>query len=315
MPIDTYGSDPEFMLLLNGQYVSAIPRVPGTAEERFNKNGHSFYWDNVLAECAIAPGKGHDEAIENFRSCFKTYAEIVAPCRLTTRASFDYPDEELQDSRCRIAGCAKDYCVYTGKAKKPPAGIIEKTSLRTGGGHIHLGQGQSDGVLHETTWESWLTVYMLDLFVGIPSLFMDHDSTSARRRKVYGQAGRYRPKAYGMEYRSLGNFWLASPDLVKLIFEMCDFTVDFVEQKKWGQWWEFDEELYWDDSNTQLQKAYKCHGYNVKDLRNALDKSDRDAAKRFMVLIKSNYPAKLWSKFCKAMGDKKYDFYKEWNIE
>jgi hypothetical protein len=154
---------------------------------------------------------------------------------------------------------------------------------------------------------------MLDLFVGIPSIFMDHDPTSARRRKVYGQAGRYRPKEYGMEYRSLGNFWLASPKTVKLVFEMCDFVVDFVESKRWEQFWSFDEELYF--STTQIQKAYKCHGYDVKALRDALDKADREAAKRFMVLIKSNYPGDLWSKFCKSMGDKKYDFYKEWNIE
>lgn len=311
MPIETYGSDPEFMLLLNGEHVSAIPLVPGTAEERYNKNGHSFYWDNVLAECAIAPGTGHDEAIENFRSCFKTYAEIVAPCRLVTQASADYPDSQLQDKKCRIAGCAKDYCVYTGKQKKPPKNIIEKTSLRTGGGHIHL--GQRSGVLHEDTWESWITVYMLDLFVGVPSLFMDHDPTSGRRREVYGQAGRYRPKSYGMEYRSLGNFWLSSPELVKLIFEMCDFAVAFTEDERWKQFWSFDEEVYF--NTIQLQKAYKCHGYDVKDLRNALDRCDKEAGKRFMPLIKSSYPGQLWGKFCKAMGNKNYDLYKEWGIE
>jgi hypothetical protein len=311
MPIQTYGSDPEFMLLLNGKYVSAIPRVPGTAQERFDKNGHSFYWDNVLAECAIKPGSGHDEAIENFRSCFKTYAEIVSPCKLVPQASFDYSDDELADERSRIAGCARDYCVYTGKAKKPPCNIIEKTNLRTGGGHIHLG-ANGESVLKETTWESWIVVYMLDLFVGIPSLFMDTDPTSPRRRIMYGQSGRYRPKSYGMEYRSLGNFWLASPTTVKLIFEMCDFAVKFVEDKRWETLWSFNEELYW--TTTQLHKAYKCHGYDVKLLRNTLDKSDKETAKRFMSIIKSNYPAPLWSKFCKAMH-KKYDFYKEWDIE
>lgn len=312
MPIETYGSDPEFMLLLNGQHVSAIPLVPGTAEERYNKNGHSFYWDNVLAECAIAPGTGHDEAIENFRSCFRTYAKIVAPSILVPQASCDYPDSQLQDDKCRIAGCAKDFCVYTGKQKKPPKNIIQKTNLRTGGGHIHLGQ-KMDGVLHETTWESWIVVYMLDLFVGVPSLFMDHDPTSGRRRQVYGQAGRYRPKNYGMEYRSLGNFWLSSPDLVKLIFEMCDFAVSFVEDKRWEQLWSFDEELYF--NTIQLHKAYKCQGYDVKEMRNALDKCDLEKAKLLLPLIKSHYPKKLWAKVEKSFENKPYDFYKEWGIE
>lgn len=42
---------------------------------------------------------------------------------------------------------------------------------------------------------------------------------------MYGQGGCYRPKVYGMEYRSMSNAWLFNKDIVKTVF---DFTVDAV---------------------------------------------------------------------------------------
>jgi hypothetical protein len=58
---------------------------------------------------------------------------------------------------------------------------------------------------------------MLDLRLAVPSLIWDKDK---KRRLLYGKAGCFRPKPYGMEYRTLSNAWLnpAIPHVRKFIF-------------------------------------------------------------------------------------------------
>ena len=41
----------------------------------------------------------------------------------------------------------------------------------------------------------------------------------AKRRELYGKAGAYRVKPYGVEYRVLSNFWLKSPALMQWVYD------------------------------------------------------------------------------------------------
>lgn len=304
------GSDPEFMIMKDGKHYSAIPIVKGSITSKIARKGHFFYWDNVLAECAIKPARSKAEMVDNFRECFTEFADIVKPYKLVAQASQMYPDSELTTKESRTAGCAPDMCAYEVRKKKPPCGIIEQTNFRTGGGHVHIGHE----ILHDSHWESVIGVRLMDLFIGIPALFMDHDPTSAKRREVYGQAGRYRPKPYGLEYRSLGNFWLASPTLVSLIGELCKFVVDYLEARRFEKFYEFNEDVFNNDSK-RVSSAYKCIGYKERDLRNCLDKNDKDAARKYMKIIESEMPKELYAKITKACEPTQYDFYKEWGIE
>lgn len=318
MPI-SFGSDPEFMLMKDGRYFSAIGIVEGDIANRIKENGHEFYWDNVLAECAIKPGFNREEVVENFRDCFKTYARIVAPYRLVPQASQHYPAAELDNEKARNAGCAPDNCAYLVKRIKPPKGFLANTDLRTCGGHVHLGRtDDSQEALDHDSWLSIITVRLLDLFVGVPSLYIDHDPTSLERRVLYGKAGRFRPKPYGLEYRSLSNFWLASPTLVELIYDLCQFTVDFVNDGKWSKFYKFNEELYWEVEAGQLKRAYKCTAYKEDELRACLDKKSvlvALAAEDFLSIVYDNVPKDLYERIKKAMTPTTCDFYKEWGIE
>jgi hypothetical protein len=139
MSVFSFGSDPEFMLVKGGKYYSAINIIKGDIANRIKIDGHEFYWDNVLAECAIKPGFTKEETISNFRNCFQIYAEMVKPYKLVAQASEIYPASELADEKARNAGCAPDNCAYEIKEKKPKKGVLSGTDLRTCGGHVHMG--------------------------------------------------------------------------------------------------------------------------------------------------------------------------------
>lgn len=282
----TFGSDPEFMIFKDGEPKSAIGILPSD-ENRTTINGHQFYYDNVMAECAVKPGKSKEEVIQNFRECIQTYIELVKPCVLKNYASVMYDDNQLLHEDARKVNCAKDFCAYEMKQKDGPVDQITNGNLRSCGGHIHLG---ADSLVTNGP-EPILTVYMMDLFLGIPSLWLDKDPTSPRRRLLYGHAGRYRIKDYGIEYRSLGNFWLESPEMVGLIYDLTMFSLDFVESGRAWDMWEFDIERCFESGN--LADCWKCRGYDTNVLMSAINKGSTAQAAELFEMAKSLMPSGL----------------------
>jgi hypothetical protein len=138
----SFGTDPEFMLKKGSRYVSAIPLVKATHEEPIIRGDHRFYWDNVLAECAVKPAYSKEEAVFNIGDCLKHYAEIVKPAKIVIQASHTYPKSAMQDKGAMEAGCKPDSCAYTMRLMKDelsPRSQVANSSFRTCGGHIHLG--------------------------------------------------------------------------------------------------------------------------------------------------------------------------------
>ena len=68
-------------------------------------------------------------------------------------------------------------------------------------------------------------IQAMDLFCGVPSIFLDSDTM---RRKLYGKAGAFRSKKYGVEYRTLSNFWIQSPEKMEWAFNHTQQAVKFV---------------------------------------------------------------------------------------
>jgi len=312
----TFGSDPEFMLWKQGIFYSAIGIVPGTKKSRHTIDGCDFYYDNVLAECTIQPARTKEEAVASIRKSLFHYANLVRPYYIVPRASHNYDWNQLKSKEALEAGCDPEWCAYTLEVKKPDKMFFRKNNLRSGGGHIHLG---SD-IIRQIPRGLIFTARMLDLFLGIPSILLDHDETTAERRKLYGRAGRYRKPKYGVEYRSMGNFWLASPKLVEVVFDTCDFVLDFLKAERHLEFWEIDEarlqsDEAWNDENFNPADCHICHAFDVNVMRDAIDNSDKIKAAEFMLFIKEYMPSKLYDTVMGLVDHPEYELYKEWSLK
>lgn len=271
----TIGTDPEFFLIYKNQPISAIGILP----EKTKNN--TFYFDNVLAEIAVKPANNKEEFIENITNSIQKLEKIVYPAKLLFQASINYPNEELKHKKANEAGCIAEYSAYSLDRIIPPKKyIIENkhiTNFRTAGGHIHLGHPILQNGLNAI-----YMVKMMDLFISIPEILFNKDKTAKKRRKVYGVAGSHRITDYGIEYRPLSNYWLSNPIYIGLIYDLCNFALDFVEKKEYLKFWNINKNIL--DINPQ--KAHECFGYDVNLLKKTINKYNKD---KDLILFIENY--------------------------
>lgn len=309
----TFGSDPEFFIEKNGKIFSAIGILKGTKEKRVKVGRGAYYYDNVLAECTIHPAKTLDEAVANVRECFVNFKTLLGSYKIKTQASHVFDPKLFNHEDAYKIGCDPEECVYELAQVAPDEEEFKKNNMRSAGGHIHLG----DEVL-QSNYSGLHAARLLDLFLGIPSLFMDHDPTSSARKKFYGKAGRIRRPVYGIEYRSLGNFWLASPKLVRVTYKICDFVVGLVRDDRAKEFWEIDDARLqsreaWADPKFHPMQCHTCK-YDVNTLRKAFDTGNKELAAPFMELIKGYLPAELFSEIESLSRPVEFDLYKEWSL-
>lgn len=310
----SFGCDPEFMIEHHEELKSAIGILP-KKENAVSKNGHGYYYDNVLAEISVKPANTQDEALINVRQALHGLARLVSPGKFIIRASANYPNKELNCSEAKIAGCNPEWDVYTLQCVFPPDEDVDmldgyyqfKTAFRSAGGHIHLGSEKL-----QDPAEVFSVIRMMDLFIGIPSIFLDTDETSKDRRRIYGHAGSHRIPDYGLEYRALGNFWLSSPELVALMYGLSAFVLNFVDKKHHERFWTVNEELL-DEDDPSL--AYSCHGYDCNALIKTINTCNRKQAEKFMMFVGNYLPTSLLKEIDRLSGKPLQDPYVAWDIQ
>lgn len=212
------GADPEvFLTDSEGQLVSAVGKVMGTKEEPHPVKDGAVQLDGMAAEFNIDPAKNKAEFVKNLRSVMRQLDVIVGKehsLAAIPTAHFGAEYIAAQPESARELGCEPDYNAYTGQENPTPNA---ETPFRTGAGHVHVGWTEVKDPYSESHLRDCrtLAIYM-DTFLALGSMLFDQDQ---ERRQLYGNAGAFRPKTYGMEYRTLSNAWLQDPRLMAWVHE------------------------------------------------------------------------------------------------
>lgn len=231
----TIGSDIEMFLMdkVTKEIVSAEGYIRGTKNEPFNFDKSNKFFaislDNVSAEFCIPPVTNNVDWLENIKKSVG-YINSVIPTNLmcVAQPAAILDEKYLQTENAKMFGCEPDFNVWLKMPNEKPTATNQ--NLRSCGGHIHVGFTQlPDDKLEAMALDIWkvdeMMVKAMDLHVGVPSVLQEPDN---ERKNLYGKAGAFRWKDYGVEYRTVSNYYLQSDNLTKWAFDNTMKAVDFV---------------------------------------------------------------------------------------
>jgi len=104
---------------------------------------------------------------------------------------------------------------------------------------------------------------ILDILLGNTCVLIDRDNLASERRRIYGKAGDYRLTPYGIEYRTLSNFWLKSYQLMSLVMGLARMSVIIIADNI--------------DNNNNYEKEI-LEVSNFKLIEKAINKNDFELA-------------------------------------
>jgi hypothetical protein len=211
----TIGCDPEFFIEKNKKYISAIDKIGGSKAFPLPlpRKGFAMQEDNVAVEFNIPPCKTKNSFVKAIKYSLDAIKEYIPDYDISTASAAVFDEDQLNDPRALEFGCDPDFNAWTREMNTKPN--AKNKQLRSAGGHVHIG----------TELDRVEIIRAMDLFVGVPSVSLDPGTL---RRQLYGKAGAYRPQKYGVEYRTLSNFWIFHPTLVQWVYEQTQKAVLFV---------------------------------------------------------------------------------------
>jgi hypothetical protein len=220
----TIGADPEIFVQDAHSLRSIIGKVGGTKLAPLPLalgDGYAVQEDNVAMEFNIPPAGTKEQFIHSISSTVNFLSAMVRDmhgftvCNLSA-ASF--PDRELANEQAWIFGCDPDFNAWTGGMNPRPHS--EDKNLRSCGGHVHI------GIENATKDMTVRAIKACDLYMGVPSVLMD---MGEKRKQLYGKAGAFRFKPFGVEYRTLSNFWVFNNNLIDWVYDNTSRALDAVQ--------------------------------------------------------------------------------------
>lgn len=208
------GADPEVFVQQAGKYLSAYGMIPGNKENPYAVDNGAVQVDGMALEFNILPADSSETFLFNITSVMQQLREMVPGFDVVADPVATFTEEYLKEQppEALELGCDPDYNGWTLQENKKPD---FRLPMRTGAGHVHIGFSEGLPVNEEHLKLCGRMAKQLDFYLGLPSVLLDPD---VRRRSMYGQAGAFRPKHYGVEYRVLSNFWLKQNELIEWVF-------------------------------------------------------------------------------------------------
>lgn len=257
------GADPEFFVRRRRHFISGHMFPIGTKDKPM-KTEHGFVQvDGIAVEANVTPATTCKEFVANVQGVKRDLGTIVAAeqCQIVARPSIFFGKKKLVNLPATAShlGCTPDFDAYDLKMNNPPN---SNSPIRTGAGHVHIGWTTNQDV-NSRSWVQFCAgvTQQLDFYLGLPSLLWDTDN---RRRTLYGRAGAFRPKSYGLEYRVLSNKWTDTDYHIAWIFNQTKKAmVDFFEGRRLPQAWGVLARGYINDSNPKWVTPYPSIAHTV----------------------------------------------------
>lgn len=220
----TLGADPELFLTdYNGHFVSAVGLIGGSKMNPrpiLDEKGSAVQEDNVAVEFNIPPAANYADFNKSIQQVLGWLTSEMSKKKLTLAyvASALFPESELKTPAAMTFGCEPDMNAWLKRENPMPVIPDEMKNLRSAGGHIHIGY---ENPIPRVSMD---LIKLLDIFIGCPSVLLDKDKN---RRRLYGQAGAFRFKEYGVEYRTPSNYWIKTPESIEFVWKQTHKAIDY----------------------------------------------------------------------------------------
>lgn len=248
------GCDPELFLKdTNGLSVSAEGLVGGSKAKPLQMSdlpeGFCIQEDNVAMEFNIPPCSSPATFNASIAKAL-SYCGKVAKAKglsLCYEPALHFSTEVLSTPHARRLGCDPDFNAWTMEVNQSPT---PPRTMRTAAGHIHVSWEKPKPE------EQQAVVQALDLFLTVPSILATpRPPVDLNRRSLYGRAGACRPKPYGVEARSLDNFWVKDNANRKFVYNGVIAACEWLS-----------------DRNSDAQVELQRWSYEIQDAINTHDK-------------------------------------------
>jgi hypothetical protein len=220
------GADPEVFVMEKGRPICAHDLVPGTKSKPFPVDRGAVQVDGMALEFNISPAATAQEFMGNVSTVLATLREMCPDKELVAVSDVTFDEEEFNSApdEAKILGCDPDFNAWTGFPNKiDPEAPLRR--LRTAAGHVHVGWSENEDVTNPAHFQACVQLAkQMDVYLGMPARAIEGND-GFRRRQLYGAAGAFRPKPYGMEYRVLSNFWLRHPAYMEWVFNSTQLAV------------------------------------------------------------------------------------------
>ena len=169
--------------------------------------GFTLQEDNVALEYGAPPASSAEELIFSMEAVMKHSLAYLPGLSFSKLSCTIYDKDQMMHPAAHVFGCEPDFCAWDKSTNKSPH--PEHPFMRSAGGHIHV----------ETKEDPYEVAKAMDLYLGVPSILMDDGE---QRKQMYGNAGACRVKPYGVEYRTLSNFWMFEPKYMSWVWNATE---------------------------------------------------------------------------------------------
>lgn len=259
----TFGADPELFVMEGDDPFSAYGMVPGTKEEPHPVEAGAVQVDGMALEFNIDPASTYREFNMNINTVLRQLKAMIPKDKKISKASvveFSPEIMEVSPKEATNLGCDPDFNAWkAGELNPRPQPPRRRPGFRTASGHIHIGWTENQDVHSTNHLNACIrAIRQLDFRLGIPSVTWD--PRSSERRKLYGQAGAFRPKPFGVEYRVLSNFWVTRPKYRRIVFREAKKAIeDLINGREYTNNLKWQNEFVW----SYINMAGACYHENL----------------------------------------------------